>query len=135
MRKIIGIAAGGMAGALLRYWIRSIDVSGIPWDTLVVNVAGSFLLSLILTFALDKTKLAADIQAGITVGFLGAFTTFSAICQENVTLLSNGQVWLALLYMAITVVLGIAATYAGWRLAKRLRPREELDEADEEVEG
>ena len=135
MRKIIGIAVGGMAGALLRYWIRSIDVSGIPWDTLAVNVAGSFSLAFILTSALNKTKLAADVQAGITVGFLGAFTTFSAICQENVTLLRNGQVWLALLYMASTVALGIAATYAGWRLAQRLRPQEEPDTADEEVDG
>ena len=135
MRKIIGIAAGGMAGALLRYWIRSVDVSGIPWDTLAVNVVGSFLLALILTLALDKTKLAADVQAGMTVGFLGAFTTFSAICQENVTLFRNGQGWLALLYMTITVALGIAATYAGWRLARRLRPQKEPKTAAEEDEG
>ena len=135
MRKIIGIAAGGMAGALLRYWIRSIDVSGVPWDTLVVNVTGSFLLAFILTLALDKTKLAADVQASMTVGFLGAFTTFSAICQENVALFRNGQAWLALFYIAITVTLGIAATYAGWRLARRLRPQEEPDTADKEDES
>ena len=135
MRKIIGIAVGGMVGALLRYWIRSIDVSGVPWDTLVVNVTGSFLLAFILTLALDKTKLAADVQASMTVGFLGAFTTFSAICQENVALFRNGQIWLALFYIAITVALGIAATYAGWCLARRLRPQEEPETAGEEDEG
>lgn len=39
LRKIIGIAVGGMAGAMLRYWIRSVDVSGIPWRTFAVNVS------------------------------------------------------------------------------------------------
>ncbi len=117
---------------MLRYWLRSVDVYGIPWDTLAVNVAGSFLLALILTLALVRLKLPVDIQAGLTVGFLGAFTTFSAICQEYVTFFSSGQSMLGVLYIALTLVLGLAATYAGWRLAWRLSPHDDAMPADEE---
>ena len=76
MRKITGIAAGGMAGAVLRYWIRNIDMSGIPLDTLAVNVAGSFLLAFILTLILERTKLPAELQTGLTMGFLGRSPRF-----------------------------------------------------------
>ena len=132
MKKVIGIAVGGMAGAVLRYWIRSLDMNGLPWDTLIVNVTGSLLLAFLLTLALEKTRLSVELQSGLTVGFLGAFTTFSAICQEYVTFFSSGQTLLAVLYMAATVALGIAATFAGWRLARRLFSRDDAIPSDEE---
>lgn len=120
---MVGIAAGGMAGAVLRYWIRSMQMGAFPWDTLAVNVGGSFLLALLMTMALGRLKLSAELQSGLTVGFLGAFTTFSAICQEYVSLIGGGQTLLAVAYMAATVATGLAATYAGWLMARRINRR------------
>ena len=54
---MMGIAAGGMAGAVLRYWIRSMELGAFPWDTLAVNAVGSLLLALLLTLALGRLKL------------------------------------------------------------------------------
>lgn len=133
MRKILSIAAGGMAGAVLRYLIRNIDMTGgMPLDTLAVNAAGSFLLALLLTLAMGALHIHDDIQAGLTAGFFGAFTTFSSVCQESVTLFADGHAATAAVYMLLTVVLGLAAAFAGYRLARRLEARGAADGEEDE---
>jgi CrcB protein len=118
----MSIAIGGMVGAISRFLIRNIELS-IPLDTLAINILGSFLLALILTLAIENLKMHNDVKVGLTAGFFGAFTTFSSVCQESVTMLSKGQTPLAVVYIIVTVVLGMAAAYTGYRLAKRLEAR------------
>jgi CrcB protein len=118
----MSIAIGGMVGAISRFLIRNIELS-IPLDTLAINILGSFLLALILTLAIENLKMHNDVKVGLTVGFFGAFTTFSSVCQESVAMLSKGQTPLAVVYIIVTVVLGMAAAYAGYRLAKWLEAR------------
>jgi len=120
LRKIIFISAGGAAGAVLRFLVRGIRFSMyFPLGTLAVNVLGSFLLALILTVSMDRFKIHEDLRDGLTVGFMGAFTTFSSVCQESVTYLTDGRAAAAMVYIVITTALGMAAAFAGYRLAAR----------------
>ncbi|QHQ59475.1 fluoride efflux transporter CrcB [Anaerocolumna sedimenticola] len=117
MRKYIFISLGGAFGAVLRYVIRSIPTpcynGNIPLNTLIINIIGSFILALVLTGANEVFKLEADLKLGITTGFIGAFTTFSTLCKETVSLLSNGAYLSAFSYLTLSAILGITAAYLG----------------------
>ena len=109
------IAAGGAAGACLRYFVTtSVDSlfgKHMPFGTLTVNVVGSFALALLYGF-IERHELAdSPYRALIGVGLLGAFTTFSTFSVETLTLLENG-LWLK---AAANVFLNVGACLiAGW---------------------
>ncbi|MPN30267.1 putative fluoride ion transporter CrcB [bioreactor metagenome] len=86
--------------------------------------------------ALSVREFDPDIKLGLTVGFLGAFTTFSALCRETVDLLGRGDYFFALAYMILSVVLGLLGAYAGISLIRgmfkeTLLQRKERPESDE----
>jgi CrcB protein len=115
----LAIALAGAAGAVTRYRLGVLAGStGWPWPTLAINVVGSLLAGLVLGLA--ATRLSATTSAAITVGFLGAFTTFSALSVQTVTMLRDGRAAAAGAYVVGSVVLGLAAAYAGLRLGERL---------------
>ncbi len=122
MRKHLFIAIGGILGAVLRYLTESIHIyryhGNLPLNTLMINVAGSFLLALVLTMAFEILPFDADVRLGIATGFLGAFTTFSTLCKETVGLLREGFYFSALSYITVSTVLGLAAVYFGMVLAR-----------------
>jgi CrcB protein len=122
VRKYIYISIGGVLGAVSRYLINGIHIyhyhENVPVNTLVINVAGSFLLALILTTAIEVWEFDADLRIGITTGFLGAFTTFSALCKETVGLLNEGFYFSAISYITVSTMLGLAAAYFGIVLAR-----------------
>ena len=117
MKKYIFIGVGGFFGAILRYYIKSIQIWGyhanFPLNTLIINIAGSFILAFTLTIAFEVWEFHPDIRHGIAAGFLGAFTTFSTMCKESASLFSNGASQTAILYIAISVILGLSAVYSG----------------------
>lgn len=139
MRKYIFISIGGFLGAILRYSIENIHIydyhENIPLNTLFINVTGAFLISLILTTAFEILKFDADIRLGIATGFLGAFTTFSTLCKETVTLLSNGYYFSAVSYITVTAVLGFGAVYLGIILAREVISKLIHKEKDSEDKG
>jgi len=122
MKKYIYIGAGGFFGAILRAFIESIHIYNynekIPLNTLIINISGSFLLALILTLALEVWKIGANLRLGLTVGFLGAFTTFSTMCKETVNLMDKGYYLSAISYITISTILGLLAAYLGVVLAR-----------------
>jgi len=122
MKKYIFIGIGGSLGAMLRFFLENIHIyhyrENIPLNTLIINVTGSFLLALIMTVALEIWSIDADIRIGITTGFMGAFTTFSTLCKEIVTLILKGEYFSALSYMTMSIVLGLTAIYYGIVLAR-----------------
>lgn len=123
MRKILFIAAGGSAGAVLRYLIEQLNApgySGIPFDTLAINLIGCFFLAFILALLESNT----DLRLGISVGLLGAFTTFSTLCKETVSLISDGSYFSAALYVFASAFLGVAAAYLGLISARRIARRD-----------
>lgn len=116
--QIVLVAVLGAAGALVRYGIGTwLGGSTFPWTTLGINVAGCFALGWWLVWAPDRID--DRLAAGIGIGFLGAFTTFSTFGVEAHRLLRDDRPAVAVTYVALSVVLGIAAAAAGWSVARR----------------
>lgn len=124
MKKYVYISIGGAAGAALRFYINSIHIwnynEKIPLNTLLINVSGSFILALFLTFALEVMEVDADIRLGVSTGFLGAFTTFSTLCKETAMLIYAGDYFSAISYVTVSTMLGLSVAYFGIVLAREL---------------
>ncbi|MGI6606817.1 MAG: fluoride efflux transporter CrcB [Peptococcia bacterium] len=111
------IALGGALGALGRYglstWIANRGNDPFPWGTFVVNILGCFLLGLIYVLGTEKLLINPQVRSMITVGFLGAFTTFSTFSLETVNLLRNGEVIMAMLYVFGSITVGLIGVWLG----------------------
>jgi CrcB protein len=112
----IFVSVGGAAGALARYWlsgwVNAAFVGSFPLGTLVVNVLGSLLLGFGMQ-AMEAFPISAVLRTMLTVGFLGAFTTFSTFSYETVTLVRDGDWIRATLYTVLSLVLGLIAVLIG----------------------
>lgn len=120
MMLYLSLTLGGVLGTLARYGIGgsvAADVrTGIPWGTLAVNVLGSLLLGFVMR-ATEIAPMSAELRLFLTVGFCGAFTTFSALSYETVVLLHAGAWGRAAAYAFGSLALGLAAVTAGLWLA------------------
>src|SRR3954451_17384882 len=116
VQMILGLAIAGAAGTLARYWIGN-AVGGHPGDhvvgTIVVNVTGSFLAGLAVALLAARFPAGSVTRSSITIGFLGAYTTFSTLSLQSYRLLDDGSAGLALAYAAGSVVAGVLAVTAG----------------------
>ena len=117
MLLIAAVGIGGAAGALARYGLdRLIQhhvVAVFPWSTFTINVTGCFLAGAAIASLVDRHELPGWARAGIVVGFLGAYTTFSTFAQETRDLLVEGHELLAFTNAAGSAIVGIAAVMAG----------------------
>ena len=122
MEKFLIISAGAVLGANARYLIsdwaaRKLGV-GFPYGTFIINLTGSLLIGLFLTLATERFVVDPRLRLFITIGFLGAYTTFSTYAYESFSLIYQGQ-WLAgMLNLLGSVLLGVAAVGAGIFLGK-----------------
>jgi CrcB protein len=112
----IFVTVGGATGALARYWLSgwvNAAIAGFfPIGTLLVNVVGSLLLGFGMQ-AMEAVPVSAEVRTMLTIGFLGAFTTFSTFSYETVTLLRDGDWTRATLYTGLSLVLGLTAVLIG----------------------
>jgi fluoride exporter len=124
MPVILGIALAGALGALARYWLDGVvsrrTGGGFPWGTLVVNVSGALLLGFAFTVLSERLTVEPWLRASITIGFLGAYTTFSTLSFESYRLVEDGALGLALANMLGSVAAGLLAVYAGVVLGRML---------------
>lgn len=116
----IGSALGGVSRWLVHLAVGRYLGTGYPFGTLIINVSGSFLLGLLLSFLSespsdDSTSWIgrAELRLALAVGFLGAFTTFSTFEWESNTLLRQGSFWAASTYMVGSLFLGLLAVRGG----------------------
>ena len=121
MKLVLAIAFGGALGAMGRHFV-SVQIehwfgSSIPWATLVVNVIGSFLLGVLYEAGTIMWQPTVELKAFLTIGLLGAFTTFSTFSMDVVVLVERGAWFTAGVYVigsvfiaVLGLVLGIAAT-------------------------
>ena len=124
MRIQLAIALGGAAGCLARYWVGTglLGVSRtFPTNTLLINIAGSFLLGAIFT-GLPSYPPSA-LRSGLMIGLCGGFTTFSTFSAEVVALVERGAAGRALGYVAASVLLSVAAAWGGMLLGRTLAAR------------
>lgn len=119
------VALGGALGAVGRLvlggWVDRAAGTGFPWGTLVVNLLGCFLIGMTIRW-LDSSAVGPELRAMMTVGLLGAFTTFSTYGLEIHTLLRGGDSVRAFLYAGGSVVLGVAGVAVGLAAAGLLMP-------------
>jgi CrcB protein len=120
------VAMGGAAGSLARYWVsvlvvRMIGGEAFPWATLIINVAGSFVIGVFAALTGAEGRLAGDTTTRllVMVGICGGFTTFSSFSLQTLVLLRSGEMLPALLNIAASVLLCLLATAAGIALVTR----------------
>jgi CrcB protein len=119
---ILSIALGGAFGAVARYGVNAGAVAmfgpAFPWGTLAVNIGGSFLMGVLISVFAHFWQPDAFLRSFLIIGFLGAFTTFSAFSLDFVTLWERGDIIGAGLYAVASVVLSIAALFGGMFLIR-----------------
>ena len=119
--KILYIATGGALGSVLRFFISyifKIYFVYFPVGTLVVNIVGSFLAGLFISYLNNKEISEIIIRYFFIIGFLGSFTTFSAFSIENIELIKQNEITLSLFYIIASIILSISAAFAGFILIK-----------------
>ena len=122
--RTIWIGVAGFAGAVSRYavegWVSSRTRGAFPWATLVVNVSGCFVLGLVFTLLTERFLPHPTLRSALTIGFVGAYTTFSTFAFETMRLGEDGAVLLAVINVGTSVGAGIAAVYLGTALGRAL---------------
>jgi CrcB protein len=124
MKLLLAVFVGGGLGSLGRYWLAGWigqTASGpFPWPVFAINILGSFAMGVIVELAALRLSLTPELRAFLTVGVLGGFTTFSSFSLDAVLLLQKGELASAFAYMAGSVVLSVAALFAGLWLVRVL---------------
>jgi CrcB protein len=114
----------GTAGTLARYGLQGLVQErtgpGFPSGTLTVNLIGCFLLGAVGEYALTHLTVPPEWRIGITVGFFGAFTTFSSFSYETVRMIQDGEWKNAAIYLLASILGGILAVFCGIRIADRI---------------
>ncbi|NPA41198.1 MAG: fluoride efflux transporter CrcB [Aquificae bacterium] len=122
MGVILAVALGGALGSVLRFLVSKAvqDRVGInfPLGTLTVNLVGAFLIGLFFAVLVEKITLSPEARAMLITGLLGGLTTFSTFSYESVSLLREGEVFLFLVYVLGTNLLGIALTLFGYLVGR-----------------
>lgn len=118
MRNLLFVGIGGFIGALLRYLVSGYVQNlshriDFPYGTLVVNVAGCFLIGALSQLVELQFEITAELRLLLMVGVLGSFTTYSTFSNETITLLQDHRAALALMNIGMHLVLGLAAVLAG----------------------
>ncbi len=121
LKSIILVGIGGFIGSALRYLISHLmNVQWhtiFPYGTFTVNLAGSFILGLILSYTFTH-NFSQELRLFLAVGFCGGFTTFSSFSYEFMALLQNGHTGYAFLYAFASFVLGFLLVGLGFYLGK-----------------
>jgi CrcB protein len=119
MNNVLYVAAGGAIGAVLRYSISILALQlfggGFPFGTLIVNVAGSFLMGCIYALA-ELSHISPEWKALIGIGLLGALTTFSTFSNETLLLMQQGELVKASLNVLLNLILCLTVVYLGQQL-------------------
>lgn len=124
MKTTLWIAAGAILGANARYWVGIWAAArfgtGLPYGTLIVNLAGSFLLGFLVVLGTSRIGLPTEIRLFLAVGFLGSFTTFSSYSAETLLLQESAGTTRALTNILANNGGGLIAAWFGATLARAL---------------
>ena len=121
---LVGIAAGGAIGSILRYLVQIQCVywfgSKFPYGTIVVNTGGSLLIGFLSIVLLDRYIVSDEIRLALLTGLLGGFTTFSAFLLETLDLVQQGSFLGAVGNITLSIALCIVVCFLGMTLARAI---------------
>jgi CrcB protein len=124
MWTYIAIAIFGTFGCWARYGmtnlVQTIYGRDFPYATLSINVGGSFLMGFLFVETLERLTISPVLRTGILTGFIGGYTTFSTFEMEILLLTEQGATVKAILYLALSVILGFGAAFGGAYIARNL---------------
>ena len=112
MLNCIIVGLGGFIGAVLRYLIGLIPIKNpdsFPVNTFIINILGALVIGIIAFAAAKNQSLDAKLILFLKVGICGGFTTFSTFSLETANLIKNGSVLTAVIYVLLSVILGVLA--------------------------
>lgn len=116
IKNFLLVGLGGALGSMLRYGSALLIGPKIfPLATLLINIAGSFIIGLVIALALRNETFAGNGKLFLATGICGGFTTFSAFSMDNLQLIENGKYGLFAIYIAASVLLGIVAAWLGFK--------------------
>ena len=121
LKAILVVGSGSFLGGAARYLVSLAMKNaskGFPWATLVVNVAGCFLIGLLWGWLSRTSQMEGNLALFLTVGICGGFTTFSTFSKEALMLLQAGNNWGFAAYIAVSVIAGVALVALGYYLVR-----------------
>ncbi|MGJ3238372.1 MAG: fluoride efflux transporter CrcB [Anaerolineae bacterium] len=124
LQNLLWVGVGGFFGANARYLVSYISDQHLPhsfsFGTLLVNLSGSFLLALFLSYVVRRADVPQTVTLLVGTGFFGAYTTFSTYANESISLFNQGQWGTGIAYLVVTNVLCLIGVVAGLMLAHRI---------------
>lgn len=124
IKSILIVGLGGFLGSVMRWslsvWMMQLTNLSLPWGTLTVNLAGSFLIGILYGLASQNSAISPDWRLFLATGFCGSFTTFSTFSLESMQLIQQEQYPSAFSYMGISLFAGLGLAVAGTYLARSL---------------
>jgi CrcB protein len=124
MTKYWMVGLGGFLGSIARFWLGSFITyrmgARFPYGTFVVNITGSFVIGLIVTLLADRPHWNPNLLYLIPIGFIGAYTTFSTFELEAFRSVRSGDLFIALLYVLLSVSVGYVAVWLGGAAGRAL---------------
>ncbi len=124
MWSYVAVAIGGIIGCCARYGmtqlVQLVYGRSFPLATLIINVLGCFLMGFLFFETLDRISISPTLRTGILTGGLGGFTTFSTFAMESLLLLEDGETSYAIIYLLLSVFLGLFAALLGAYIARNL---------------
>lgn len=123
IKLLLIIGLGGGAGSILRYLIqvavnRLIPALAFPLGTFIVNITGCFLIGLLYGLSVRHAWFSNEWRLLLITGLCGGYTTFSSFSYESISLISEGHFLYFALYVGLSVVLGLCATWLGYCIFK-----------------
>jgi fluoride exporter len=124
MQVYLAIAIGGVLGCWARYamsnFVQGLFGRDFPYATLSVNVLACFLMGFLFVETIERLTISPPLRIGVLTGFIGGFSTFSTFAMETLLLFEQGEPMKSLLYMTLSMTFGMAATFGGAYMARRL---------------
>ena len=117
MGTVIAVGVAGFFGAIARYSLEGLVSSrttSFPWGTFVVNISGSFVLGVAFAVLIEgRAIVSPQLRTALTVGLVGAYTTFSTLTLETFRLVEDGSYVLAAANALGSLAVGLVALYVG----------------------
>jgi len=116
----VGSALGGVGRYLAGALIQRMAQTTFPTGTLAVNITGSFLLGLIIRYAIETPSITPEMRAFLTVGLCGGYTTFSTFSFETARMMEDGEWTRAVVYVGLSLLVSVSAVFLGFAAARQL---------------